>query len=186
MLATPQGDSIGLLDGREELDHDLRAALFGIEASAEGLCRHRARLTPQQFDQLAAGLAAEVRRVHAMVDGDGAAAEPFDLGAAIDPVVASGRASGLCVLLSVPRGIDVVGRRDTTAQVVLGLLDNARRHAPGSPVVVRATVSRDAATLLVEDRGPGIPAPRPSASSNGGCAVTTASAPGWASSSPGV
>ena len=82
---------------------------------------------------------------------------PFDLRMAIDPVISCARASGLSVLVSVPCGIAVVGRHDTTAQVVLGLLDNARRHAPGSPVVVRATVSRGAATLFVEDRGPGVP-----------------------------
>ena len=76
------------LDGRQERDHDLRAALFGIEASAEGLCRHRERLTPEQFDQLAAGLAAEVRRLRSLVDGDGIAPGTFDLGDAIDPVVA--------------------------------------------------------------------------------------------------
>ena len=60
-----------------------------------------------------------------------------------------------------PHGIEVVGRRDTTAQVVLGLLHNARKHAPGSPVDVRASVSGDAVTLYVEDRGTGIPGPSP-------------------------
>ena len=92
-----------LLDGREERDHDLRAALFGIEASAEGLSRHRERLTPLQFDQLAAAIAAEVRRLRSLVDGHGTAPGTFDLVDAIDPVVASGRACGLDVRLSVPQ-----------------------------------------------------------------------------------
>jgi len=150
-----------LLDGRAERDHDLRAALFGIEASAEGLSRYRERLTPRQFDQLVAGLAAEVRRLRSLVDGFGTASGHFDLVDAIDPVIASARASGLDVRLSVPHGIQVIGRRDTTAQVVLGLLDNAREHATGSPVRGRASVSCDAVTLSVEDRGTGIPGPSP-------------------------
>ena len=150
-----------LINGREERDHDLRAALFGIEASAEGLSRHRERLTPLQIDELAAGLAAEVCRLRSLVDGHCTEAGTFDLIDAIEPVVACGRASGLDVRLSVPQGIEVFGRRDTTAQVVLGLLHNARKHAPGSPVDVRASVSGDAATLYVEDRGTGIPGPSP-------------------------
>ena len=88
----------------------------------------------------------------------GIAPDTFDLADAIDPVVACARASGLDVRVSVPRGIEVVGRRDTTAQVVLGLLDNARRHAPGSPVGVRALgVGRRGRRCVVEDRGTGIP-----------------------------
>ena len=150
-----------LLNRRAERDHDLRAALFGIEASAEGLSRHRERLTPLQFDQLAAGLAAEVHRLRSLVDGYGTARGTFDLIDAIDPVVASGRARGLDVRVAVPHGIEVIGRRDATAQVVLGLLDNARKHAPGSPVGMRASVSCGEATLYVEDRGTGIPGPSP-------------------------
>jgi signal transduction histidine kinase len=150
-----------VLDGQEERDHDLRAALFGIEASAEGLSRHREQLTPRQFDELAAGLAAEVRRLRSLLDGCGTAPRTFDLADAIDPVVASGRASGLDVRSSVPRGIEVIGRRDATARVVLGLLDNARTHAPGVPVEVRASVCRGASTLYVEDRGKGVSGPAP-------------------------
>jgi signal transduction histidine kinase len=153
--------SSDVLNVREERDHDLRAALFGIEASAEGLNRHREQLTPEQFDELAAGLAAEVRRLRSLLDDRGTTPGTFDLVDAIDPVVASGRAFGLDVRMSVPRGIEVIGRRDITAQVVLGLLDNTRTHAPGSPVELRASVLCGAATLYVEDRGKGIPGPSP-------------------------
>ena len=176
-----------LLDGREERDHDLRAALFGIEASAEGLSRHRERLTPRQFDQLAAGLAAEVRRLRSLVDGHGTAPGTFDLVDAIDPVVACGRASGLDVRLSVPRGIEVIGRRDTTAQVVLGLLDNARKHAPGSPVDVRASVSPRRGDALRRGSRHGDPWSLARARlRTGGARRARASAPGWACSSLGV
>ena len=52
----------GVNDGQEERAHELRAALFGIEASAEGLRRHRDLLTDEQLDELTNGLADEVRR----------------------------------------------------------------------------------------------------------------------------
>ena len=73
-------------------------------------------------------------------------------------MLACARASGLEVVSSLPRGIVVQGRPDSTAQVVVALLDNARQHAPGSPVEVRAESRCDVATVFVEDRGPGIPA----------------------------
>ena len=140
----------------EERDHELRGALFGIGASADLLSNHRQQLTDQQLDELARGLAAEVRRVRTLLDGRVGAPSTFDLGEAIGPVIACARASGLDVRCSVPRGIDVHGIRDTTAQVVLGLLDNAGKHAPSSPVEVRARELCRTTALYVEDRGSGV------------------------------
>ena len=48
--------------------------------------------------------------------------------------------------------------RDSAAQVLVALLDNVRRHASSSPVDVRVAVLDDAVVVVVEDRGPGIPA----------------------------
>jgi signal transduction histidine kinase len=143
-------------DLQEEREHELRAALFGIEASAEGLSRHRELLTAQQLDELTRGLAHEVRRVRLLLEGRTAGVNSFDLDEALGPVVACGRASGLDVRCSVPRGIAVVGDRDRTAQVVLGLIDNARQHAPASPIEVRARELCGKVALYVEDRGCGI------------------------------
>ena len=83
----------------------------------------------------------------------------FDLADAIGPVVSCARASGLDIRSLVPPGVDVMGRRNCTAQVVLALLDNARQHAPGSTVTLRVGEVDGAVALFVEDRGPGIPAP---------------------------
>jgi anti-sigma regulatory factor (Ser/Thr protein kinase) len=140
----------------EEREHELSAALFGLEASAEALSRHRQDLTDRQFDQLTQGILEEVRRLRALLAGQIGAPTHFDLAEAIAPVIACARASGLDVTSSVPPGIEVEGRRDSTAQVVLALLDNARRHAGASPVEVRATVLCGAVALYVEDRGTGI------------------------------
>jgi signal transduction histidine kinase len=140
----------------EEREHELRAALFGIEASADVLSRHRELLTDRQFDELTHGMVEEVRRLRELLAGRTGAPTSFNLGEAIGPVIACARASGLQVSSSVPRGIEVEGRRDSTAQVVLALLDNARHHAAPSPVEVRATVLCGAVALYVEDRGRGL------------------------------
>jgi signal transduction histidine kinase len=140
----------------EEREHELSAALFGLEASAEALSRHHQDLTDRQFDQLTQGILEEVRRLRTLLAGPSEASTHFDLAEAIAPVIACARASGLDVTSSVPRGVEVEGRRDSTAQVVLALLDNARRHAGPSPVEVRTTVLCGAVALYVEDRGTGI------------------------------
>ena len=143
-------------DARDERDHELRAALFGIEAVAQGLhCQHD-RLTTQQLFVLTAALAAEARRLQSLLAPPADQPTVFDLAEAIRPVITSFRASGLDVRFAVPCGIEVAGRRDDTAQVVFTLLDNARKHAAMSAIDVRATVRGAATTLYVEDDGIGI------------------------------
>jgi two-component system sensor histidine kinase ArlS len=142
-----------------ERDHELRAALFGIEASAAGLSQHRDQLTSIQADELTAALIAEIRRVRFLFDGPVVTPSTFDLGDAIRPVVACARASGLDVSFFLPPGVEVEGGRERAAQVVVALLDNVRRHSASSPVEIRVAVLDDVVDVFIEDRGPGIPAP---------------------------
>jgi signal transduction histidine kinase len=130
-----------------------------MEALARGLCEHRDHLPSGQIDEHLKGLVAEIRRVRALVAGRVGRPRTFDLAAAIGPVISCARASGLDVRCSVPPGVEVMGRRNCTAQVVLALLDNARKHAPGSPVELRVVDVDGSLALCVEDRGPGIPRP---------------------------
>ena len=69
-------DRGGTSEGDEERAHELRAALFGIEASAEGLSRHRALLTERQLDELADGLAHEVLRVRMLLEDTSSGCRP--------------------------------------------------------------------------------------------------------------
>jgi signal transduction histidine kinase len=142
-----------------ERDHELRAALFGIEATALGLSQHREHMASPQVDELVAGLVAEIRRVRILFEGPAVTASTFDLGDAIRPVVACARASGLDVTFFLPPGVEVEGGRESAAQVLVALLDNVRQHAPWSPVEIRIAVLDDLVDVFIEDRGPGIPAP---------------------------
>jgi signal transduction histidine kinase len=146
----------GVMAHTEEREHELCAALFGIESAAEVLFRHRQSMTDHQFEDLTRGVLAEVRRLRGMLTGYIGRRDGFDLAEAIDPVIVCARSSGLEVRSSVPRGVDVEGCLASTAQVVLTLLDNARQHAAASPVDVRATLLGDVAALYVEDRGRGL------------------------------
>lgn len=51
----------------------------------------------------------------------------------------------------------VKGHRRLLVRLVRNLLDNASRHAPGSPVLVELEQRDGFATLRVSDRGPGVP-----------------------------
>ncbi len=142
-----------------ERDHELRAALFGIEASASALSQHRDGLSSTQVEELMAAVAAEIRRVRILFDGPAATPTTFDLGDAIRPVVACARASGLDVTFFLPPGVEAEGGRESTAQVLVALLDNVRRHAASSPVEIRVAVLDGVVDVYVEDRGPGTSAP---------------------------
>jgi signal transduction histidine kinase len=55
----------------------------------------------------------------------------------------------------------VLGNPERTYEVFATLFDNARRHAGGSQVSVRAATDEEWVTVAVEDSGPGLPASLP-------------------------
>jgi signal transduction histidine kinase len=137
--------------------HEARAALLGIEAAAEVLGRYERGLSADEQRDLSAGLVAEIRRLRLLVEDAARRSTSFDLREAIMPVVTCARADGLAVQADIPAGLEVDGVPESTAQVVLSLLTNARCHATGSAVELRAEPGEREIALYVEDRGPGIP-----------------------------
>lgn len=84
--------------------------------------------------------------------------QPLDevIGAALRRIEADGRASEVHVEL--PDELPLVPLDAVLMeQLLINLLANARRHAPGSPVELRAWLETDTLELAVSDRGPGIP-----------------------------
>jgi signal transduction histidine kinase len=144
-------------DLHQEHRHEARAALLGIEAAAECLSTHHRRLTADEQRELCSGLVAEIRRLRTLVEDAAHRPTTFDLREAIMPVVSCTRADGLAVRADIPAGLEVDGVPESTAQVVLTLLANARCHAPGSAVELRAELGEREIALYVEDRGPGVP-----------------------------
>ena len=141
---------------RAERDHELRTSLFGIEALAVALNEQRDRVPCGDVDQLTLAIASEARRLRLMLAPRAMQHTAFDLAETIRPAILMIRSLGVVVRDAVPTEMWVRGCRDDAAQVVCALLDNARVHAPGSEVDVRATLDGGTTTLYVEDRGPGI------------------------------
>jgi signal transduction histidine kinase len=119
----------------------LENAVDGVEAvDARGLL-HQAerlgRLTDQLLDL-------------SLLEADGAAVAPrrFEVAELLE---------GCNATADVPAGLCVRGDPDRLRQVLTNLVDNAHRHAPGTPVVVRARGAPGGGLRLeVEDRGPGL------------------------------
>jgi two-component system OmpR family sensor kinase len=65
-------------------------------------------------------------------------------------------ATGMRIDLDVDPELRVEGSPDVLAQVLTNVIANCARHAPGSPVRVRAALSGQRVRLSVSDTGPGL------------------------------
>ncbi|MEJ8278232.1 sensor histidine kinase [Pseudonocardia spirodelae] len=90
--------------------------------------------------------------------GDGPAEAEHDVGAALRTLV--DLRDGRGITLDTPAGLPRVAAPESlTRQVVTNLLANCDRHAPRTPVVVRARLADEPGLVAVEvrDHGPGLP-----------------------------
>jgi signal transduction histidine kinase len=140
----------------EERAHDLRSALAGIGSAAVTLERYHDHLSPRERAGLARSVAAEIARLQQIVAGDRAGASTFDLAAVLDPVIRCARSQGADVRADVADGLRAVGSAAEIGEVLQNLLDNARRHAPGATVEVRASDAGSRVVVHVDDDGPGV------------------------------
>ena len=143
---------------RADLVHDARSMICALRAALVALDHEGARAEPGATARLRAAMDVELERLGRLIDGTGGAGvAPTPLGVALAPLVATMRGSGLAVECRLD-GVWVLGRSDDLAHLVRNLLVNVRAHAPGSPALLRAEVDAAVVRVLVEDRGPGLPA----------------------------
>jgi signal transduction histidine kinase len=134
--------------------HDARSVVLGVKGASALLARNAS--APADLDAI---LAAELDRLHALLEAD-AAPRPcaeFDVRDAVLPVLTTHRLAGVKIRDSV-EPIQAIGRPIATATIVDNLLRNAARHAPGSNVHVSVFRIGDVVEIVIEDDGPGIPA----------------------------
>jgi signal transduction histidine kinase len=142
----------------EERLHEVRNVLAGLHGATATLRKYEDRLDPGVRRRLEDAVTGELRRLSHLVDpGQAAPVVDVDLIEALTPVVVAERELGADLVVEDLQGLLVRGRSADVATVVSALLVNARRHAPGSPVVLRAERSEGESRVYVEDRGPGVP-----------------------------
>lgn len=142
-----------------ELRHEVHNALTAVHAAAATLHTHHERLAPDDRAELSGAVSREIERLRLLVDSTGGtgALAPVQLARAVESAVIGSRAQGISVHVDLPSHLWVLGREEGIAQVVSALLDNAHKHAPGSPVWLRAARQGGGVVLRCEDRGPGVP-----------------------------
>lgn len=154
-----------LEDLRTERDHELRSGLAGLGGVTKLL-----EMSPADEERalLHASVTAELTRLRAMLDDVGTdparradRAHPAVAAYAVAPVlrsqIALRRSMGMDIALTVEPDLRAVGSHGHLSQVISNLLANCARHAPGSPVRIRATRLEDRIRIRISDCGPGIP-----------------------------
>ena len=150
--------------------HELRTPVSSILTAADLLA------LPDLGDEVRAeiltGLGEETRRLHALTEqllrladlerrGVDASDEPVHLVHVARRVVnrrrRHRRADGIRLDVPAEPVPAVAGEDGFVDQVIVAILDNAAKYAPGSEVTVRIVVQDDTVEVHVLDRGPGLP-----------------------------
>ena len=132
--------------------HELRTPISALRAALENAVDGVQDADPRE-------LLAQVERLGRLTDQllDLSRLEAGAAGLAPRTFAVAELLEGCGVRIDAPAGLRARGDPDRLRQVVVNLVDNAHRHAPGTPVVVRARGAAGGGVRLeVEDRGPGL------------------------------
>jgi signal transduction histidine kinase len=138
--------------------HEMRSTVVAIEGGVATLRTDDEPAEPTTESTLRAALIAEIRRLRTLVNESPAATgvEAFDVALTVAPTIQVARANGQDVQFVGDGGRTALGRPTQVAQVLHGLLANAAKYAPDSPVRVTLDHALDEIAIRVEDDGPGI------------------------------
>jgi two-component system OmpR family sensor kinase len=139
-----------------ERDHELANGLAGLSGIAFLLGQPAAGA---ERPHLRSAVLSELSRLHALLacSPDSAAVGSYDVGRVVTELAALRRATGMDIAVTVEDRLEVTGDRNAFAQVIMNLLANCERHAPGSAVEIRAWRCQDRVAVEVRDDGPGVP-----------------------------
>ena len=133
--------------------HDTKAAIAGVVAAWHLL--HDGHVPDGYRARLERMIDSEMARLAGLAEPRTSATEQVDLDQTVDPVVTAQRVLGRSIEWS-PSGHRANGRPDEIAEILTTLLDNAARHAPGSPVWISTRDLGTCVELTVSDAGPGV------------------------------
>lgn len=140
-------------EAHQDRMHSLRSGLLGVEAVAWTIS---GATDPIEVGEI---LAIEVRRLRELTERSKLEITEFNLTEALDQLVVSKLRQGKALTLDTPKSLWIHAARSETVDAVHCLVDNAIRHAPGTPITISAGLSGDAEymEIRVRDRGPGVP-----------------------------
>ncbi|QYJ04208.1 HAMP domain-containing histidine kinase [Nocardioides panacisoli] len=143
----------------EEMLHEFRATVAGIDSATRLLLQSSIHLPPEHRDSLQRMLEAELTRLQAMMQSDAARAaaeiEVVELDQLLEPLVVAQRSQGATIEVA-PTGLTATCSALELAKAVHIVLCNARQHAPGATVTITPEADHETVTLHIRDDGPGI------------------------------
>jgi two-component system OmpR family sensor kinase len=112
--------------------------------------------------KLTRALVAEIERLRQLVshDRDESLDGTYRVQDALEPLLTVSKAGGWPVAWTLPSELAACGNAADLAQVVHGLVANAKRHAPGSAIDVTARRDGELVLVQVDDHGAGVPRSR--------------------------
>ncbi len=148
-----------------DVAHELRTPLTALVTEASLIDGYLGELPPDAR-RAAELLVIDIRRLRVLVDdlmeisrfdsdAERPSLGPVDLVRVVTGSVAARLPGAAVTLPPTPLVVDSEPRR--LDRILGNLLDNARDHAPGSPVEVALARTREGAVIVVADRGPGVP-----------------------------
>lgn len=144
----------------QEAVHNLRSALGAITVATHALVfsGRSNSLGEEERLQLSRALESSLDRARRLIAREWASVEQtFGLLDVVMPAVFRERSSGVAIDLDLANDIALKGDQGRASEVLEAILDNARRYAGGTRVTIRAAIDEPWVTLVVADRGPGIP-----------------------------
>lgn len=139
--------------------HEIRNALFAIEAGTLTLERFREDLEPAEREQLSAAVANGLSNLRGLVEPGTARQDRCELWPLAATQAALIRARGVTVIVDGDEDVCASADAGLCSQILENLLTNAIRHADAAERGVVVEVTRDDHRALVRvcDQGPGIP-----------------------------
>jgi len=148
------------------VSHEFKTPLAAITGAIE-LMREHPDMPEERRRRFLDNVAADTKRLERLVvrllelaraDVAGTAAQPSNASAVLAAVAERYRALGLEVKLEAPPDLGVAAIGEEALESILSnLLDNARQHAGGAAVSIRARrISDTQASVVIADDGPGI------------------------------
>ena len=148
--------------------HELRTPASSVYGAAVTLERLAGRLEPAQETELRRVLVEQSERLVTLLEqlldlsrlearGYQPSARAFDVGARLGRIVAGVGRQASSIDLDVPADLHIEADPHAFDRIVSNLIVNAVRHG-GSPITISAASSGREVRVVVEDRGPGVPA----------------------------
>ena len=147
-------------NAHQEAVHNLRSALGAITLASHALVfsGDSSSLSDDERIHVARALESSLDRARRLIAREWASVgKTFSLVDFLMPAVVRERSSGIGIDVDVSPDMVVRGDRGRSAEVLEAIFDNARRYAPGSRLTIRAIPDDPWVTLVIGDRGPGLP-----------------------------